>query len=210
MYLGIFSKNDTIHFKANTVDQNGSAVDATTGPTFEVFKLSSDSSLSSGSMTKITNKTGFYTGNFECEGSSFKPGQYFIRITATVDGQTPSTFVTFQLVSDNQSLEETTANIRTLISSFGDGSVSIDHNYGGKDSYRILSAGTPVANVTVRAFVKSDYDAGRKNNQYVVAETTTNSEGRWKEPIRLDPGTYTLQFSKKSAFKIQIITLEVS
>jgi len=93
----------------------------------------------------------------------------------------------------------------------GSGTVSIDHNFGSTDAFRITSgANTPLADVRIRAFVKSDYDVGRISNSFVVGESTTNTAGRWRAAIRLNPGTYTLEFSKPGAFNLQTADITVS
>lgn len=215
MNLGIFSINDTIYFRANTVNKQGSAIDATSDPTFSVYQANNVTTpLTTGIMTPITSKTGFYEGSFST--TSFSLGQYFILMEAAVDGQTPSANLTFQLTSDATSLEETFQEVQTigdsisnLNASVGSGTVSIDHNYGGTDKYRITAHGKPLADVEIRAFVKSDYDAGRKANRYTVGQTTTLTNGRWSTPIRLDPGTYVLEFSK-NGYKINSASITVS
>ncbi len=211
MYLGIFSINDTIRFRANTVNKQGSALDATVGPIFEVYLAGETTTIATGAMTKVAAKTGFYQGSFSA-GAGYDVGQYSILIEATVDGETPSANVMFQLVSDEQSLEETFDEIQLIgdsIPIIGAGSVSIDHNFGGTDNYRVTAGGTPLAAVDIRAFVKTDYDAGRKANRFIVGQTVTTTDGRWGNVIRLDPGTYTLEFSKKGSYRTTTVTVTV-
>lgn len=213
MYLGIFSINDTVYFRATTVNRNGSALDATVGPTFSVYEDGSTTALVTGSMSKVGSEEGFYEGSFTVPAASFTVGQHFVLLEATVDGQTPKASITFQLVSEDQSVEETFQEIQLIgdqVPSIGEGSVSIDHNFGGADNYRVIANGTPLADVEIRAFVKSDYDAGRKSNQYVVGQTRTLTDGRWATVIRLDPGAYTLQFSKIGAFRTATANITVS
>lgn len=204
MYLGVFSVNDTIHFRATTVNKQGSALDATTGPSFSVYADGGATAISTGSMSKVGSKEGFYKGSFTVPTASFSPGQHFVLLETTVDGQTPKGAITFQLVREDQSVEETHQEIQDIgdqVPSIGEGSVSIDHNFGGADSFRIVANGTPIADVSIRAFVKSDYTAGRKANRFVVGQTRTLTNGRWATVIRLDPGSYTLEFSKTGAFR---------
>lgn len=208
MYLGIFALNETIYFSANTVNQQGSAEDATAGPIFSIYSSEGSTSIASGVMTKIGSNTGFYRGSFLASDTIFAIGQHFILIEATVDGQTPNANVLFQLVGDDHSLEETFDNIDAAVALLG-GSISVDHNYGGTDNYRVLSNGTPIADVRIRAFVKTDYDAGRKANSFVVGESRTKTDGRWVSVIRLDPGTYTLEFSKTGNFQTKTANVTV-
>lgn len=212
--LGIFSLNDTIYFRVNTVNKQGSALDATSGPTFSVYSDGSASTSATGSMSKVGSKTGYYEGSFTASSAGFNVGQYDILIEATVDSETPNATIPFQLVSDTQSLEETTAEIQLIgdnVPAIGQGSVSIDHNYGGTDKLRVTSSNNrPLASVVIRAFVKSDYNAGRKSNTYTVGQTSTKTDGRWSSVIRLDPGSYVLEFSKKGSFKTSTTTIKVS
>ena len=210
MNLGIFSINDIIYFRANTVNKQGSAIDASSDPSFSVYAYNTTTPIITGTMTKVGLKTGFYEGNFVT--TSYIIGQYFILIEAIVDGQTPNAHINFQLTSDETSIEETFQQIQIVgdsIPNIGTGTVSIDHNYGGTDKYRIVAHGKPLADVEIRAFVKSDYDAGRKANRYTVGQTSTLTNGRWTTVIRLDPGVYTLEFAK-NGYKINSVNITVS
>ena len=212
MYLGIFSINDTVYFRATTMDQSGSALDATAGPAFSVYADGGTTAMATGSMSKVGSKDGFYEGSFSVPTASFTPGQHFVLLEATVDGQTPKASITFQLVSDTLSLEETFQEIKDTgdqVPSIGEGTVSIDHNFGGTDNFRVVASGTPIADVVIRAFVKGDYDAGLKSNQYIVGQTRTLTNGRWTTVIRLDPGIYTLEFSKSGAYRTNTADITV-
>lgn len=84
----------------------------------------------------------------------------------------------------------------------GEGSVRIDHNYSGTDSFRILDDDTflPMDNAFIYIYLTEDYDAGRTNKtQYLKAWTTTNMDGRWSTPLYLDPGEYTILVIKARA-----------
>lgn len=83
----------------------------------------------------------------------------------------------------------------------GDGSVQVDHNYGGPDAlaYR-TNSGLGIDNATVRVFLKTDFDAGNVTLRYRIAETTTDINGRWVNPLYLDPSVYTLVFFKQQAY----------
>src|SRR5687768_2527866 len=83
---------------------------------------------------------------------------------------------------------------------YGDGDTSVDHNTGGADNLRYVAAGVGVDQAAVRAYLKSDYDAG------VYAErgrTVTRPDGRWARPMYLDAGlTYTVTFSKPGVYEV--------
>ncbi len=70
--------------------------------------------------------------------------------------------------------------------------ITVNHNYGGVDNYRILLTGTnaPVDNATIRAYVQADYDAGTIDAS--PPTTMTGSDGRWVDPLMLDADTYLL------------------
>lgn len=213
MYLGILSVNDVVYFRANTVDRNGSALDATVGPDFQVFTNNGSTVLASGTMTKIYSEEGTYEGSFTATDDDFLDGQHFILIDATVDGQTPKAHIAFQLVSDDLSLEETFQEIELIgqsIPIIGEGTISIDHNFGATDNYRVTASGTPLADVDIRAFVKTDYDNGLRANKHIVGQTKTGTNGRWVSVIRLDPGDYVLEFSKPGQYRTATVTVTVT
>lgn len=211
MYLGIFSANDLIYFRATTVDRQGSAINATAGPDFQVFVNNSSSALLSGSMANV--ETGAYEGSFTASEATYLPGQYFILIDATVDGETPKAHITFQLVSDDLSLEESFQEIQVIGNSvplIGEGTTSIDHNFGGTDNYRVTASGTPLSDVDIRVFVRTDYDAGLRANKHIVGQSRTGTDGRWVSIIRLDPGNYVIEFSKTGQYRTNTANITVT
>jgi len=216
-YLGIFSIGETVYFDANTVDKEGSALAPTVGPDYQVFKQADDTVQASGSMTDRGDATSvaLFRGSFDT--TTFSVGQYFIHLYATVDGETPEAVINFQLVSADQSVDATFTEIQnisddltTLSELQGTGSVSVDHDYGGTDTFRTVTNGAPVSRVTIRAYTASDYNAGLRANRYVIGQAMTGSDGRWTTPIRIDPGSYILEFSKPGAFEIETTTLTVT
>ena len=85
---------------------------------------------------------------------------------------------------------------------YGDGDTAVDHNTGGADNLRYV-AGSPAVGVddaTVRAYLKSDYDAG----VYVErGRTYTRPDGRWAHPMYLNAAqTYTFTFSKPGIYQV--------
>lgn len=103
----------------------------------------------------------------------------------------------------------------------GDGDFAIDHDGGtgagdapvtvdGVDSTTDIlqyldedSAG--LDNVTVSAYLKSDYDAGNKR---LDAQTKTGSDGRWIAPLMLDSGTYYI-IGSVNAYQVNKVTVVV-
>jgi hypothetical protein len=94
----------------------------------------------------------------------------------------------------------------------GDGSVSVDHNYGAVDAWRVLTdppSQVPISGVNVTVYRTADYTAGRRSSDYVIARSKTGSDGRWLYPVMLDPGEYTLVFSKNGAVISESASLTV-
>jgi hypothetical protein len=119
--------------------------------------------------------------------ASLSPGQ---TLEVLVTGNNLDTVVDVEAVLD----DTTPATITDLV---GEGSIPVDHNYGGTDELRIVSApdvGVLDANIT--AFLKSDYDSGNRSHQYVRGRTTTNINGRWRNTLALAPEVYVLVISK--------------
>jgi hypothetical protein len=71
----------------------------------------------------------------------------------------------------------------------GDGDIPVDHNTGGTDALRYTLSGDPADDVTIKAYLKSEYDAGTRT---VRGTAHTGVDGRWINPLMLDAGTYTL------------------
>ncbi len=81
----------------------------------------------------------------------------------------------------------------------GDGDTDVDHNTGGADALAYKTAGgAGIAGATVRAFLKSDYDAGTFT---VRGEAKTDFNGRWTNKMRLFHGSvYTIEFGEAGEF----------
>lgn len=94
---------------------------------------------------------------------------------------------------------------------FGTGPSPVDHNYGGTDNFRVLtSLGASVADARITVFLKSEYDAGNRSSAFVRGRSITLSDGRWQQPIMLEPGTYTMVISKQGAITPKVVTLVVT
>lgn len=93
----------------------------------------------------------------------------------------------------------------------GNGTVPVDHDYGGTDALRVLdNVAAPVASATITAYSKADYDAGNRASIYIKGLTTTKPDGRWLNPISLMPGEFYLIVSKPGEFQTTIKALTVS
>lgn len=94
---------------------------------------------------------------------------------------------------------------------FGEGTVAVDHDYGGTDALRVTDpGGAGIQDVAITAYLASDYDAGFRSSAYVRGRSTTNVHGRWRQPISLDPESYKLVVSKPSEFATSVTSLTVS
>ncbi len=82
--------NEVLFFDAITSSSDGSAVDADSAPTFEVFEESTDAAIVSGTFTKRTSKTGDYRGTATLStANGFEVGKWYSIIgTAIVSGIT--------------------------------------------------------------------------------------------------------------------------
>jgi hypothetical protein len=84
---------------------------------------------------------------------------------------------------------------------YGDGSVLIDHNYGGEDNLSYMTSSLQgIDNATIQAFLKTDWDAGRRTVTYIKGSATTNSRGRWRSPMALDPDNYVLLYARQGSY----------
>lgn len=75
----------------------------------------------------------------------------------------------------------------------------IDHHFPTTDNLRyILASGEGVMNATVRVFKQEGF---QPNSSIALALTTTDENGRWRDPIFVLPGyTYVVQFSKEGLY----------
>jgi hypothetical protein len=79
--------------------------------------------------------------------------------------------------------------------SLGDGDTAVNHDNGGIDNLRYTRGDgvTGIANATVRAYVRTDYDAGNLTN--LVGRTITKDDGRWVDSLMLNSGVeYAIRF----------------
>ncbi len=121
----------------------------------------------------------------------------------SVTGSIPSTYVAGDFVQISIAATLGGVSAKAVIDSFivegvttGNGSVSVDHEYGGTDELRLVdSGGLGIDGATIRAYLKTDWDADRRGDAYVKGRGETDVNGRWLAPIWLDPATYTLAFS---------------
>lgn len=78
--------------------------------------------------------------------------------------------------------------------------IPLNHDYGSEDAYKAIApGGAPVSYAQILVFKKIDWDGGNKS--LPVGITETNTEGRWRDTIYVEPGLdYVIQFFKPQAF----------
>jgi hypothetical protein len=91
-----------------------------------------------------------------------------------------------------------------------EGSITVDHNYGGPEIMTVTNAGGKgVADARITIYLMEDYDKGKRTQAHIRGSTTTDADGHWKAPIKLDPEMYVVLVSRAGIYKPQIIELEV-
>lgn len=78
--------------------------------------------------------------------------------------------------------------------------VKMNHDYQlpGELTY-VTAGGSPIENAQIRVYLKSDYEAG--NLATPVGITTTDSGGRWKNAVLVNPGfSYIVRFEKPGEY----------
>lgn len=76
--------------------------------------------------------------------------------------------------------------------------ITQDHPLSNDMTY-MTPGGSPIPDAQVRVYTKSDYDAGVLTAP--VGITTTDSYGKWRQPVLVIPGyTYVARFEKPNAF----------
>ena len=60
--------------------------------------------------------------------------------------------------------------------------------------------GIGIDNATIYAFLRDDWDAGKRGIDAVRAQSRTNVEGRWEWAMLLDPNWYVMYYFKQYAW----------
>ena len=77
----------------------------------------------------------------------------------------------------------------------------VNHDYGGVDALQVVDDdGNPEEGVTIRAYLKSEYDAGNRATEYARGEDTTDVDGHWNRGMYLPLGDITLIFIKSGFY----------
>lgn len=133
-----------------------------------------------------------------------KPTEYVLSVEASSIPDGTYYIATYELV-DNMEIE---AGEKSLIR-IQDGKqqigvdfdkVLVTHDTGGKDNLRYVEAnGSPVGGATVTIYIANEYR--QENYSNPLGKTLTGPDGRWEEPLSVDPGTtYTVLFQKSGYF----------
>lgn len=113
-------------------------------------------------------------------------GQYIW--SGTVDESVRIAFV-YSLSDPSVSDSKPTKSIATLDGgNSGNGDVLVNHNYGQTDRWRWKIGNAYQDNVIVSAYVQADFDAMAIDPRPPYA--ISGSDGRWINPLMLDPNTY--------------------
>ena len=129
----------------------------------------------------ITFQTGQANGTLQGRHLSVKAGDV---VTITVRGRSGDTNVTTIVTTlidatpiRQDEFDEILDEVRSI--GGGAGSKEISHNYGGKDKYSYWKtpSGPGIGDATVLAYRAEDYNAGKRDDQFVLGTTTTDSSG---------------------------------
>lgn len=85
----------------------------------------------------------------------------------------------------------------------GSGCVAVNHDYQGEDMRYLDTAGNPIEDADVLAFLAADFDAASPvlpDTSKIIAATTTDADGLWTLALNLDPGDYVIVFRKVGQF----------
>lgn len=83
----------------------------------------------------------------------------------------------------------------------GDGQIVVDHDYGEPDNLRyVTAAGAGISGATIRAYTASDYTAGNRGQDFIVATSQTGADGRWDQAMMLEPASYVFVFYKPGQY----------
>jgi hypothetical protein len=138
--------------------------------------------------------TGQEKGILQGRTITLEPGDV---LTVTVTGRAGDTAVNVS----SALFDGTPIRTEDLDGIIGGGSVEVDHNYGGADTYRYVTQnGVGIDNAIINVYLASDFNAGKRGTDFIKARSLTDINGRWVQPVMLDPETYVVYFYKQLAF----------
>ncbi len=78
----------------------------------------------------------------------------------------------------------------------GNGEIPVDEDYGGTDELAYKTdEDVGIAGATITIYLTSDYEAGNRSSNYVIARVTTVEGGKWDNVVFLSPNDYTLIYA---------------
>jgi hypothetical protein len=127
-------------------------------------------------------------------------------VTLTVTGQSGDTAVNVTAALH----DATPVQASDLDGLIGSGVVEVDHDTGGADNLQYVTAnGIGIDNATIYAFLRDDWNAGKRDMDAVRAQSLTNVEGRWEWSMLLDPNWYVVYFFRQGAWGPDTATVQV-
>jgi len=77
----------------------------------------------------------------------------------------------------------------------------VNHDYGGVNALRVVDGnGAGIPGVTIKSYLKTDYDAGNTSTAFIKAIAETDAAGDWLTPMMLSAATYKLVFEKAGSY----------
>lgn len=146
--------------------------------------------------SNVTVNSGDTEAKFQAREVSLEAGDV---LEVSVEGRAPDTMVSsVAIVQDATPIR---AEEFEDIVGFSEVAQAVDHNWQGADNYQyITKEGVPVGDAQVLVYLRSDYDAFRRSNDYLKGVTSTNVNGRWRKQVMLDPESYIVQFHKSGKY----------
>jgi len=169
----------------------GKALGAKVGDNFNTFFQNDGSDTS-----KVVDDVGIGTTAKDWTDSEREQ----IRKSLGVTGDSSSTTGTGVV---DQILTEV-GNLATL----GEGAFTVNQDSGGSGNLRPVIGGVAINNMMIKAYLKSDYDAGNLTSGYIKAIAETDVNGDFA--ISLDPGDYTIQASKQDVYVVNTKNIRVA
>lgn len=90
-----------------------------------------------------------------------------------------------------------------------DNRVTVNHDFDVPDNLRYMDAGgNPIADANIYVYRQPDYAVG--NLTTPVGVTATKADGRWRNPIQVNPGLdYVVRFEAPLRFGPDVVTITV-
>lgn len=167
-------------------------------PWMEIIDLEVDPSVDDQILEGVDALTTQLTG-FQTDTSSSLDDALANLGTLQTDLTTFSAATGDSLAELDAKIETVSGQIGSLGTLNGVGTVAVTPDYGGTGELMFLDPANdaPIDNANVAAYLRADWDAGRRTNDFVRARALTQADGSWTNPLMLDPGDYTLLFFRQ-------------